>query len=532
MGHCGAHNFNLNSHKPKVRKFDASPSFVKVGQRIESRTLSLAFSPHLPSGSLLYSALVLAHRLSCNTNRLPTMERIYGSRTMSITNLFGAGAEHIAHSYFADSLSADQVLRQHTLFGFYSLGLSDSVLTGWSRQLRNGSAIGTMGFTKTRGPVAAVNGLRWCSECACSDQSELGFAAWRVVHQLPFVSTCPVHGSPLYIYCQDCQSPLDTGKQYRLPGESCCLCGSSRFTALTQIENPAYSSLISRCEEAFRTQSDEFKPQVWARRVNKFVAAHDSHDAATAVLSDRICKKWGVQSPEDINNLLSLCLGQDYVAGLLRCNTGKYPLVTKLITGDAMPMDPLGETTLRAFNAVPVYVPTTVGGRTDAQALRSRLEELFVEYGVSPQVLDKLLSGFPIYVAAIACGVAESQLFQLVNHPECRPIITAVRAAAVNVRKNRVRKNKLVVSNEERRYTYRRQFYTWMDELTVLTRIDTEQTYPAILRWLQENDREWLGEMFPVRMLYRQRCLGLAREPNLQVHPDSMLGDSRHLELI
>lgn len=414
----------------------------------------------------------------------------------------------MAQSYFAGSLSADQVLRQHTLFGFYSLGLSDSIVSEWSSQLRDGSAIGTVSYTKARGPVASVNGLRWCSECATSDQAKLGFAAWRVVHQLPFVSTCPVHGSPLYVRCQDCQNPLDTGKQFRLPGECCGLCGSLRFTALPQIANPAYCSLISRCEEAFRTQSKEFKPQVWARRVNKFVGVHHSLTAATAVLSDRICRRWGVQSPDDLNDLLSLRLGQGYVAGLLRCNTGKHPVIAQLVVGDAMPMETFSGVTSHASSAEPGSASKTTGGSVGMKAVRSHLGEIFVDIGVSPDVLDKLLSGFPIGAAAMSCGVAQSQLFQLTNHPECGPIIAAVRVAAESVRKNRARKNKLEISSEERRYTYRRQLSTWMDEASVLTRKNADQTDPAIMKWLRENDQEWLDETFPTRKPYRRCCLG------------------------
>lgn len=266
------------------------------------------------------------------------MERVYGHRKGIPSNFFGAGANNIARSYFADYLTPDQVLRQHTLFGFYALGLSKSVESKWAAQLKVGTSVRSAQYKRIHVPEAGALGLRWCSICACSDQLKLGFAAWRVIHQLPFIRSCSVHGVPLSVYCENCKKPLDTGNQFRLPGESCTACGSALFADLPATANEGYLSLISQCEDAFSTRSEKFRPSAWVERVKKFRAFFDSPRTALEVLSDQICKKWGVQSPEGVSEILSFPLGKYYVQSSLSGHTSSSPLVAQLIVLDAMYM--------------------------------------------------------------------------------------------------------------------------------------------------------------------------------------------------
>jgi hypothetical protein len=477
---------------------------LSAKERIKSRTGLFPFAPRLPSGSLIYTALVLAHRSGSHKGLSSSVNRLYDFPSLNRINLFGAGADHIAKNYFSDILSSDQVLRQHSLFGFYALGLGNFITEQWSKQLRDGRATLSRSYTKTQGLITPNIKLRWCKECACSDQAERGFTAWRVVHQLPFVSRCPVHHSPLFVCCDDCQSPLDTGNQFRLPGENCGVCGSSNFTALPQIENQGYRSLISLCEAVIRTQSNEFKPQVWVRRINRFVNAQHSLDVAVAILSDRICKKWDVQTPDDITDVLALPLGRNYVTGLLAGNLSMYPLVAQIIVSDAMHDDGAEDADSSASITNASYMSREGDRNSDADIHCLLLREVFVDLGFPPALLGKLLSDMAVDKAARSCGVAASQIYWIKSHPECGPIIARARVEAEERRKI-LQKSKRISVREERRAIYRQLVTKWINELPGFTRTEARRKFPEVTAWLFRCDRKWFNDILPQQRPGRKR---------------------------
>jgi len=478
---------------------------------IESRTTFLANVTTLPPGSLLYSALVLAHRFSGSSNRLKTMEQVYGTRTASIVNFFGAGASHVAKIYFSDTLSPDQVLRKHTLFGYYSLGLSERKVAEWATKLKSGSAKGPARYAGALGPLTGINGLRWCEECARFDRDDMGFATWRVIHQLPFVRACVVHRAPLYVSCKDCQSSLDTGRQYRLPGEHCGSCRSLRFTALAKVENPAYSALISRCEDAVSTQSDEFRPQSWLRRVTSFVAAHRSLEVAEQVVTSQICTKWGVQSPDAIGELLGCPIGGNFVVDLLRGYTAKYPLVAQIIVGDVIPIDLSEHLDFSTNYTGTRHMSSHVDGPGNSDALRNVVDEIFTDYGIPSKFLDQYILGGGMRLAAASCGVSVSPIRRVLALQKVGPAVEFLRTEAHKKRDILTEADELEkkqkfrlppsASFEDRRDVNRLRLLKLKSRRLTTLRKDVERKNPKLLAWLRRNDKEWLDENLPVQRL-------------------------------
>lgn len=309
---------------------------MSVTSRIKSTTASPTVAPLLPRGSLIYSAAVITKRLGGYKSNLLALERVYGHRREGAPIFYGSGANYIAHNYFADSLTPDQVLRQHTLFGFYALGLSKSVEAKWARELKVGASLHATRYKKTSVSEMGTGGLKWCPDCARSDHSEVGLSAWRVIHQLPFIQSCPAHGVPLIASCENCNKPLDAGDQFRLPGDSCPACGSEKFTSLPVTANKGHLSLVLKCEEAFLARSDKFRPIAWAARMKKFLDSFESPRTALKQLSSMICAKWEVQSPEEVSAILSFPLGKYYVQSSLAGHATKIPLVAQVIVLDAM----------------------------------------------------------------------------------------------------------------------------------------------------------------------------------------------------
>ena len=98
-------------------------------------------------------------------------------------------------------LSAEQIIREHTLVPYHTFSMNPS---------RKAEIVDTLSTTGPR-PTGSVLGLgrwsvkppahlRYCPTCAEEDwQGNIGVSYWRRVHQLPGVVTCPHHGQPLVV---------------------------------------------------------------------------------------------------------------------------------------------------------------------------------------------------------------------------------------------------------------------------------------------------------------------------------------------
>lgn len=303
---------------------------------IEYQTNRLTFAPLLPSGSLIYSALVLAHRFGGYSTHLKTRMRFCQTNSIGPISKFGAGARNFLQGFFADALPPEQIFRKHTLYGFYSLGLSNSSASEWATHLAGGSMQSLAYYTRQVRFGGADKGLRWCPACATADQINFGFSAWRVVHQLPFLQLCHEHNLPLCISCKVCKKPLDSGTEYRLPGESCSECGSSHFEDFPSSVSDGYRTLHSVSERIFNTQSDEFRPGNWEKRIAKFLARHRSRQAAEQLVEEKICTKWCVKTPTQITECPTDFVEKNFVTKLLGEEKKNYSLVSRIIIGDAL----------------------------------------------------------------------------------------------------------------------------------------------------------------------------------------------------
>ena len=76
----------------------------------------------LPPGFYLYTALVHAHRLSDSPNKIKSLAAFLATPLIREAPAWmGPYAGHISQTYFASSLLPNEVLRSHTLFGYFHL---------------------------------------------------------------------------------------------------------------------------------------------------------------------------------------------------------------------------------------------------------------------------------------------------------------------------------------------------------------------------------------------------------------------------
>lgn len=303
---------------------------------IEYRTNRLTFAPLLPTGSLIYSALVLMHRFGGYSTRSRTRMEFCQSHSKASLSKFGAGTINFSQKFFGNTLLPEQILRRYTLYGFYSLGLSNSAASEWATHLAVGSAARHGHFVSLTRYRGADRGLRWCQECVAADQRDFGFSTWRVVHQLPFIQWCHAHNLPLRMNCKICKRPLDDGTMYRLPGENCSQCGSSRSENIPGVLSDGHRMVNSVSERIFGKQSDEFRPENWTKRVARFLASHRSRQAAEKLLVEKICTKWGIRTLDQISGRPTDFLDENLVTKLFDGEKKMLSLVGRIVVSDAL----------------------------------------------------------------------------------------------------------------------------------------------------------------------------------------------------
>lgn len=190
--------------------------------------------PYLPPGATLHSLATFLHRSCGARNGRASCLRYYGLEKfqLELANPSGQGAEHLSTEFLGGMPSGLELIRRHTLIGLYGSVMHDH---WWGHQSAAEIAKGAqhshcVSRKLMRGP------LSWCPDCSREDFDRYGWAPWRVVHQVPFVHHCPVHGKALLSICAQCNEPLGYGFRWRLPGDSCRKCKGNSFRPAFVVE--------------------------------------------------------------------------------------------------------------------------------------------------------------------------------------------------------------------------------------------------------------------------------------------------------
>jgi len=312
-----------------------------MAREIEFATRRPTCSAVLADGATLYSGLVVHHRFAGKTDRAESRREVYGCgpAKQSAPNPYGRNAAAVAERMFAGAKSAMDVLRSHTVFGFYSRVLDETVAARWAAELASGISAQFAKFLDSQGVPLPRALNRWCPTCAAQDAERVGLGMWRVVHQLPFLSRCVEHGTPLATHCASCSSAFDTGGDYRLPGEPCRVCGSTT-PAMPVANRPALTagewSFLKLCRETFQYGPTELRPRFWARSVDQSARMAGSVEGLAAQIEDNLKVEWHVSSSKDIAAQVDCALPDDFVLRELRLFALPGSVVSRLIVFGAL----------------------------------------------------------------------------------------------------------------------------------------------------------------------------------------------------
>lgn len=93
-------------------------------------------------------------------------------------------------------LSREQLLASHTAFLFNSIFLPEEIL----QTITRGPLHKSLSFNGVKN-IKYNNVWRWCSKCIEEDKLKVGSRYWHVVHQIPTILRCPIHGAKLNYGC-------------------------------------------------------------------------------------------------------------------------------------------------------------------------------------------------------------------------------------------------------------------------------------------------------------------------------------------
>jgi len=159
----------------------------------------IGFLPLLRHGDLLFTAIVLRHHtVACTRKGKATLD-IRGRLSSSPTCLWSDIAE-AGPRLFGSSGVQKEILLSHTILGVYARAASPDCLHHWPEEFTGGTfrrAIQQLGISPRKHRELSSFALRWCHSCVEADIESQGFAAWRVLHQIPSFDRCPYHGNSL-----------------------------------------------------------------------------------------------------------------------------------------------------------------------------------------------------------------------------------------------------------------------------------------------------------------------------------------------
>lgn len=198
--------------------------------------------------------------------------------------------------------SVDAALFKYTLVGYYGRERSATALdarTWRDLVLEPGGPMRLRSYCGNP-QVGPANGLRWCNSCCRHDKEEFGLPLWHVIHQVPYLHHCPIHWEPLLVTCETCNSPLDSGNSWRLPGDSCRRCGGSHFRGKVVATSPGYLGLHSLALQMWR---GTLVPNLRETATSACRLLGSSRNADRAIAT-AVKQRWNVHTGRELLSLL------------------------------------------------------------------------------------------------------------------------------------------------------------------------------------------------------------------------------------
>lgn len=190
--------------------------------------------PSFPNGASIDSILLACHLVCQYAQLYRSRNFFYGVVVGDASNVLGKNANAFAERALASTISGRELAMQHTAWPVYSSLLPPTMVETCLVGLISGNdRTKWHRFHAPFGATGYAQEWRACAQCCRQDSEEgCGIGHWRVIHQLPGITSCPVHLTPLQHRCSFCHSQLGGPKSIAMPAWPCQRCGSVKRDAL------------------------------------------------------------------------------------------------------------------------------------------------------------------------------------------------------------------------------------------------------------------------------------------------------------
>lgn len=288
----------------------------------------LGYVPFLRPGTLMFTALACGFLASGGVVEKHTLYEIYGRPGGRTRHLFGENVLSATRALFGDSLSPEEVLSRHTLFGIYSRALTQPSADWWAAEIIAGSA--TRWF---RSPISlpsvrtnfrlATDELRSCASCMQRDVEENGFPSWHLIHLIPALHHCPYHGDLLV---PEAWNTRDEMWSLSLPtGVS-----TGKPTPRLESASDGYVSYLRLWVAFVEGRLPIASSHNWGRFMHFVAQRLGDLDGAVRAISNQLMQSWSAR-PDQFPEMLERHVLPDFIKSELQYSTSHSRIAQKLV---------------------------------------------------------------------------------------------------------------------------------------------------------------------------------------------------------
>jgi hypothetical protein len=483
------------------------------------------YVPMMPSGSALYTGLVVRHRTTGSVSKDQLISEIYGtSLGRNVKRLLGVFPQKISERMFCGTVSDVEVLLKHTLYGYHSRSLVEDSAKKLVSDLRNGNCVSSR-YHIAAAMDSVVHRAPWrqCRAFADEDLKTNGIPCWRVIHQLPFLSHCPVHRRSLISKCSYCSGFFDMGNSFRLPGDPCMHCGTKPSDFVSNNLIPDSFSLL--CLETFSFGVSGLHPMEWAYIVQQVLEYAGNAKLLICSLEEKLMRMWRVNSLDEIGLILGISFSRREILEEIFLFSRPFCITQRLVVLDAI-FSIFSRADLDCkINDLPFRHGSgnakSIQKNPDADLAFSDIELLAIGAGLplgflkvckfykndwGSDFLKKFLKSLP---PCLWHELSRGDYFISIDDNFSNVYIPTFKH----------------IGHKERREFYRQRLLLLMHAEPCTTRTSARRSIPRVINWLMSHDRKWYEATLVNQRKYtsnkerrdfhRQQLLSLIRrEPN------------------
>lgn len=198
----------------------------------------------------------------------------------------------------------EHLIHNHTALGYFSFFHPPEKRAAFANLLAHQDASHpitlALGLTAYRTP-AVPKSPRFCLDCTREQAEQLGFAYFRLEHQLPGVSVCWKHGHPLYHGCVHCGPYPLPRKRLTMPRQ--CLCSSFEPLAIEAEETSPEKIWLAANSALILAQVDDQKTNRFSLLRSGIMAAgfRRKSNLHYAKIADAIESRFGTELLTKLN---------------------------------------------------------------------------------------------------------------------------------------------------------------------------------------------------------------------------------------